>query len=293
MIETHKSYSHLLANFFSIVENDASSLIYHTRVFDTFILDQISNCFHKIEIDVNISDSASINFLETFLLHSQNITFFALFLLDIFQDYFNDMFNIFFDFSNRLFNSELFYSYFGIFLFFLTLDNDLQLISSFIIFFQNSEFFSFLNVSVGVFSEYLYYCDLFLYIVELFLILFIFLFLFSSMKNFFITTKLYDNVFTFFKQNNISFLEVTIVTTMYLSFVIFDTFVSFSEDDNFDTFFYIILVFIVIMFFFLSVAIDIQYFFIMSNTSNGDVSLRILFFDILNNFLSVLRVFLC
>jgi len=47
------------------------------------------------------------------------------------------------------------------------------------------------------------------------------------------------------------------------------------------------------MFFFLSIAIDIQYFYSMSNTSNGDVSVRLLFFDILNNFLGILRIFLC
>ena len=31
----------------------------------------------------------------------------------------------------------------------------------------------------------------------------------------------------------------------------------------------------------------------MSNTSNGDITIRLLFFDILNNFLSILRIFLC
>jgi len=119
------------------------------------------------------------------------------------------------------------------------------------------------------------------------------LLLFNKVSNFFITTKFYDNILNFFKYNNLSFLEISVTGTLFLSFYIFDIFLSFSEDDFSDTFFYLILIFILLMFFFLSIAMDIQYFYSMSNTSNGDVTLRLLFFDILNNFLGILRIFLC
>ena len=139
----------------------------------------------------------------------------------------------------------------------------------------------------------MFHVDFFIIILEILLIAFIFLLLFSKMSNFFVTTKFYDNILNFFKYNNLSFLEVTVTCTLFVSFYVFDIFLSFSEDDSIDTFFYLILIFIVIMFFFLSIAMDIQYFYSMSNTSNGDITIRLLFFDILNNFLSILRIFLC
>ena len=123
-------------------------------------------------------------------------------------------------------------------------------LNNYVLYFQKNELFKVIILSVDIFSDFLFYIDIFLVVLELLLVLFIFLLLFSKISNFFIITKFYDNILNFFKYNNISFLEVSITCTLFLSFYIFDIFLSFSEDDFSDTFFYLILIFILLMFFF-------------------------------------------
>jgi len=83
-----------------------------------------------------------------------------------------------------------------------------------------------------------------------------------------------------------------VTTTLVIGFIFFDIFVSFAEDDVFDTINYMILVFIILTFTFLLLAVDIQYFFMISN-AGGDFTLRVICFDLINNLLCALRVVFC
>ena len=291
-LEQYKSYIQMLEQFFSIVEHDTSSILYYTRVFDNFILEGISDFFQKSVIDVSLSFSTIGSFNSLFY-HTHSKSFFYFFYMNFYLEFLNDVNQFVLYFDNKYFDNSLLFIMFDLFLVTTNIDYVNFYFNEYFLIFQKNEIFSFVTVSYSVFFEYVYSLDIFIILLEIFAVLFVFLYFFSNMKNFFITTKFYDNIINFFKQNNLSFLEITITCTLYFSFIFFDIFLSFCEDDAFDVFFYLIFIFIIITFFFLSIAIDIQYFFTMSNTSNGDITIRMLFFDILNNFLSILRVFLC
>lgn len=102
----------------------------------------------------------------------------------------------------------------------------------------------------------------------------------------------YDDVVTLCKYNNISLTELATTTTLVVGFVFFDIFVSFNEDDVIDAFNYLILLFVILTFVFMLIAVDIQYFFMVSN-AGGDLTFRIVCFDLVNNVLCALRVFFC
>lgn len=102
----------------------------------------------------------------------------------------------------------------------------------------------------------------------------------------------YDDVVTLCKYNNISLTEVAVTTTLIVGFIFFDIFVSFAEDDVVDTLNYLILIFVILTFVFLLIAVDVQYFFMISN-AGGDITFRVICFDLINNLLCALRIFFC
>ncbi len=288
----HNNYNKMLNNFLDIVENDTSSILFYTRVFDESIFNGILNIFSNNNFEVLQQNNLNIesNF---FFIYFNFFNFYLNSYFDIFLNFYG-LSESFFDlFNNILFNNMFLYFFFNFSLYSLNIEFIEFFLNNYVLYFQKNELFKVIILSVDIFSDFLFYIDIFLVVLELLLVLFIFLLLFSKISNFFIITKFYDNILNFFKYNNISFLEVSITCTLFLSFYIFDIFLSFSEDDFSDTFFYLILIFILLMFFFLCIAIDVQYFYSMSNVSNGDISIRLLFFDILNNFLGILRIFLC
>src|SRR5690606_12129821 len=120
--ETYKPYSQMLGNFISIVENDSSSLLYHTRVFDTFILDQISNFFYRIDIDMDISNVSSNNFLDYLFYYAELNSFFSFIFFNLFLETYSSFVDLFSSLNNRLFSTDLFFLYFKDFFFFLTID---------------------------------------------------------------------------------------------------------------------------------------------------------------------------
>lgn len=103
----------------------------------------------------------------------------------------------------------------------------------------------------------------------------------------------YDDIITFCKTNNLSVTELGIFFTFCLGFVIFDIFSSAIEEDVTDVFFYFMLCFVLVLFVFLIGGIDVQYFYMISSTSAGDLTTRVVVFDVINNFLCVLRIFFC
>jgi len=102
----------------------------------------------------------------------------------------------------------------------------------------------------------------------------------------------YDDLVTLCKYNNLSLTELAVTVTLTVGFIFFDIFISFSEEDVFDTLNYLILLFISLTFVFILVAVDIQYFFMISN-AGGDFTLRVVCFDLINNVLCAFRVVFC
>lgn len=79
----------------------------------------------------------------------------------------------------------------------------------------------------------------------------------------------------------------------FLGFLIFDLFISAVDEDVTDVFSYFMFVFVVLLFFFLILGTDVQYYYMISSISNGDLTLRVIVFDVINNFLCILRIFFC
>lgn len=102
----------------------------------------------------------------------------------------------------------------------------------------------------------------------------------------------YDDLVTLCKYNNLSLTEIAVTATLSVGFIFFDIFVSFGEEDVVDSLNYLILLFVILTFVFLILAVDVQYFFMVSN-AGGDLTLRVIAFDLVNNVLCALRVFFC
>lgn len=102
----------------------------------------------------------------------------------------------------------------------------------------------------------------------------------------------YDDLVTLCKYNNLSLTEIAVTATLSVGFIFFDIFVSFGEEDVIDSLNYLILLFVILTFVFLILAVDVQYFFMVSN-AGGDLTLRVIVFDLVNNVLCALRVFFC
>jgi hypothetical protein len=103
----------------------------------------------------------------------------------------------------------------------------------------------------------------------------------------------YDDAITFCKLNNVSVAEVGVFFSFFLGFIIFDIFICSSDEDVTDVFSYFMVVFVILLFFFLILGIDIQYYYMISSVSSGDLTARVIAFDIINNFLCILRIFFC
>jgi hypothetical protein len=103
----------------------------------------------------------------------------------------------------------------------------------------------------------------------------------------------YDDVATFCKANNLALTEIATFLSLALGFLIFDIFSCAVEEDITDVFFFFMFVFVIALFFFLLVNTDVQYFYMVSSASSGDLTARAAAFDAVNNFLCILRIFFC
>ena len=274
-----------LNHFFKIVETDNSSILYHTRCFDSFIFDCILTDFaHSVTNNVE-GDSY----------------FFGLFFkIKIFSEFINlDSIAELFSLSKFLLQNNLTFSDSNAFIFFSLLvfstyfDISGILSETGLILLQNSNV-AVVTKTLVIFADLVFYFDFFFYMFEV-LVLFSVFFYFKSSFGFLLSliSAVYVNILNFFIKNGLSLVEFSFLFTFFIFFIIFDMFVSFSEDDFFDIFFYIIIIFITLTFFFINMALDIQYFFMMNSVNNGYLNFRVLFFDIVNNFLCLLRVFSC
>jgi len=103
----------------------------------------------------------------------------------------------------------------------------------------------------------------------------------------------YDALITLCQQRGISAAEVLSLTTAVLGFLVFDLFVTMAEDDMLEAISYAFGGVIAAALALLVVAVDIQYYYMISAISGGEATLRIFYTDVVNNGLCLLRVFFC
>jgi len=100
-------------------------------------------------------------------------------------------------------------------------------------------------------------------------------------------------VVTLCQQRSISVVEVFCVLTFMVGFIVFDVFVTLAEDDVLEAISYVFAGIICLAVILLALAVDLQYYYLISSISGGEQTLRVLYTDIVNNILCLLRIFFC
>ena len=103
----------------------------------------------------------------------------------------------------------------------------------------------------------------------------------------------YADVVAFCQARSISLAETFGLLTFGLGFVLFDAFVTLAEDDVLEGVSYLFLGVIGLAVGLLAVAVDLQYYYMVSSISGGELTLRLLYADLVNNALCLLRIFFC
>jgi len=168
-----------------------------------------------------------------------------------------------------------------------------QVAAAHVILWQTGTFGSLIAVSASWLFEISYSFDWFILAVECALLLFLLNYTSRATDLFSHIRVFYDDIVTFCKLNNISLVEVGVFFTFFLGFIIFDIFMCASDEDVTDVFSYFMVTFVILLFFFLILGIDVQYYYMISSVSSGDLTLRVIAFDVINNFLCILRIFFC
>lgn len=111
---------------------------------------------------------------------------------------------------------------------------------------------------------------------------------------FFRLTQLgYDTLLTLCQSRGLSLAEIATVTTLFLGFFILDFFVVTGDDDLLEVVSYGFALVIGLAFLLLVVAVDVHYYFMVSSVSGGSGTLRVLYTDLINNMLYIVRIFFC
>jgi len=103
----------------------------------------------------------------------------------------------------------------------------------------------------------------------------------------------YDDIVTFCQVRGVSVTEVFGLLTFALGFIFFDMFVTLAEDDSLEALSYVFASVIVCAVILLFLAADVQFYFLISSISGGELTLRVLYTDTVNNGLCLLRIFFC
>lgn len=103
----------------------------------------------------------------------------------------------------------------------------------------------------------------------------------------------YSDIVTFCQLRSISVAEVFACVTFFVGFIVFDAFVTLAEDDVLEAVSYVFAALIVLAVLLLIVAVDLQYYYMISSVSGGELTLRLLYADFVNNALCLLRIFFC
>lgn len=103
----------------------------------------------------------------------------------------------------------------------------------------------------------------------------------------------YDDLVTLCQHRGVSIAEVLTLTTAAVGLLAFDAFVTLAEDDTLEAVSYVFGCVIALAVLLLVLAIDLQYYYMVSAISGGEATLRLLYADLVNNGLCLLRVFFC
>jgi hypothetical protein len=95
------------------------------------------------------------------------------------------------------------------------------------------------------------------------------------------------------KSSGLSVTEIGVGVTLAAGLLVFDIFLSLSEDDPADALGYGVLILVVATFALWALAVDIQAYYTLSCVGAGDLTARVVLMDALNNALCVLRIFFC
>lgn len=103
----------------------------------------------------------------------------------------------------------------------------------------------------------------------------------------------YADLVTFCQQRGASLAEVGSLVTLYVGFIFFDAFVTMAEDDALEAISYVFICLISLALLLLIAGVDVQYYYMISSISGGELTLRLLYTDCVNNLLCLLRIFFC
>ena len=95
------------------------------------------------------------------------------------------------------------------------------------------------------------------------------------------------------KNSGLSLTEIGVAVTLAAGLLLFDIFISLSEDDPTDTLGYGILLLVIATFALWGLSVDVQAYYTLCCVGSGDLTTRVILTDMLNNFLCVLRIFFC
>lgn len=95
------------------------------------------------------------------------------------------------------------------------------------------------------------------------------------------------------KSAGLSVTEIGVGVTLAAGLLIFDIFLSLSEDDPTDTLGYGVLILVLSTFALWALAVDVQAYYTLSCVGAGDLTARVVLMDALNNALCALRIFFC
>jgi len=148
--------------------------------------------------------------------------------------------------------------------------------------------------SVGVFTDAVLAFDPALIALEVFLVFFVGAPLASSLsKRATQGSGAYQDFVAACKSTGLSLTEVAVAVTLVAGLLLFDIFVSLSEDDPTDTLGYGILILVIATFALWGLSVDVQAYYTLCCVGSGDLTTRVVLTDVLNNFLCVLRIFFC
>lgn len=149
-------------------------------------------------------------------------------------------------------------------------------------------------VSTNVFVDLLLAFDPALLILEAFLIFFVGSPLATSLsKKATQGSGAYQDFIAACKNSGLSLTEIGVAITLGAGLLLFDVFVSLSEDDPTDTLGYGVLILVVATFALWGLSVDVQAYYTLCCVGSGDLTTRLILTDMLNNFLCVLRIFFC
>jgi len=111
----YKNYSGMLENFLDIVENDTSSILYHTRVLDEAVLNGILNYYDNNNVEIIQQNKSNSTFYYLFSYFNS---------IDMLTPYFDILISFYtlleliFDLINNNYFSDLFLYFFLIFFYY-------------------------------------------------------------------------------------------------------------------------------------------------------------------------------